>query len=126
MDALAERKRSFGESRIYYLIAAAIPQRIRRDYDWSLGPETNRPVGTLSSEIGGEAGHSSLPLVFVTIRVTTGEKSMDEAEQNGQLPAFEDISSDTNIRPAIDRASKALQKLNSARRRQGLSIRCVA
>jgi transcriptional regulator with XRE-family HTH domain len=65
-------------------------------------------------------------LVFVTIRVTTGEKSMDEAEQSGQLPAFEDISSDTNIRPTIDRASKALQKLNSARRRQGLSIRCVA
>jgi transcriptional regulator with XRE-family HTH domain len=65
-------------------------------------------------------------LVFVTIRVTTGEKFMDEAEQNGYLPAFEDISSDTTIRPTIVRASKGLQKLNSARRRQGLSIRCVA
>ena len=51
---------------------------------------------------------------------------MDEAEQNGRLPAFEDISNDTNIRPTTDRASKGLQKLNSARRRQGLSIRCVA
>lgn len=51
---------------------------------------------------------------------------MSEVEQNRQLPAFDDISSETNIRPAIDRPAKGLQKLNSARRRQGLSIRCVA
>jgi transcriptional regulator with XRE-family HTH domain len=69
---------------------------------------------------------SSLPLVFVAIRVTTGEIAMDEAEQIGRLPTFDDISSETPIRPTIDRPSKGLQKLNSARRRQGLSIRCVA
>jgi len=91
---------------------------------WGQKP-TDRLVTHLR-KIGGEAGHSSLPLVFVTIRVTTGEKIMDEAEQNGHLPAFEDTSSDTTIRPTIDRGSKGLQKLNSARRRQGLSIRCVA
>jgi transcriptional regulator with XRE-family HTH domain len=51
---------------------------------------------------------------------------MDEVEQTGQLPAFDDINSDTNIRPAIDDPAKGLQKLNSARRRQGLSLRCVA
>src|SRR3954464_1436226 len=49
---------------------------------------------------------------------------MDEAEQNGNIPTFSD--SDANIRPVIDRPSKGLQKLNLARRRQGLSIRCVA
>jgi transcriptional regulator with XRE-family HTH domain len=91
-----------------------------------LGPETNLHVGNSSSEIGGEAGHSSLPLVFVTIRVTTGELFMDETEQNGHLPVLEGAGSDTNIRPAINRPPKGLQKLNSARRRQGLSIRCVA
>jgi transcriptional regulator with XRE-family HTH domain len=91
-----------------------------------IGPETNPQVGNSSSEIGGEAGHSSLPLVFVTIRVTTGEQSMDEAEQIGHLPAFDDSSNDTKIRPAASRPVKGLQKLNSARRRQGLSIRCVA
>jgi len=51
---------------------------------------------------------------------------MDEAEQIGHLPPFDDISNDTNIRPASNRSAKGLQKLNSARRRQGLSIRCVA
>jgi hypothetical protein len=65
-------------------------------------------------------------LVFVTIRVTTGELFMDEAEQNGNLRAFEHIGSNTDIRPATSRPVKGLQKLNSARRRQGLSIRCVA
>jgi transcriptional regulator with XRE-family HTH domain len=48
---------------------------------------------------------------------------MDEAEQNGHLPTF---SNDSNIRPTIGRPVKGLQKLNLARRRQGLSIRCVA
>jgi transcriptional regulator with XRE-family HTH domain len=91
-----------------------------------LGPETNLHVGNLSSEIGGEAGHSSLPLVFVTIRVTMGELFMDETEQNGHVPVLEDGSGATNIRPANNRSAKGLQKLNSARRRQGLSIRCVA
>ena len=90
------------------------------------GQKSNFYVGNSSLEIGGEAGHSSLPLVFVTIRVTTGEKSMDEAEQIGHLPAFDDSSNDTRIRPAASRPVKGLQKLNSARRRQGLSIRCVA
>jgi transcriptional regulator with XRE-family HTH domain len=51
---------------------------------------------------------------------------MSEVEQNGLLPSFDDINSDTNIRPAIAREAKGLQKLNSARRRQGLSIRCIA
>ena len=51
---------------------------------------------------------------------------MDEVEQKGHLPSFDDISRDTNIGPAIDRPEKGLQKLNLARRRQGLSIRCVA
>jgi transcriptional regulator with XRE-family HTH domain len=65
-------------------------------------------------------------LVFVTIRVTTGELFMDDMEQNGHVPVLEDVGSDTNIRPAINGPAKGLQKLNSARRRQGLSIRCVA
>jgi transcriptional regulator with XRE-family HTH domain len=51
---------------------------------------------------------------------------MDEAEQNGNLPTYDDTSSDADIRRAIERPSKGLQKLNTARRRQGLSIRCVA
>ena len=51
---------------------------------------------------------------------------MDEAEQSGHLPTYDDAGSDANIRRAIDRPSKGLQKLNTARRRQGLSIRCVA
>ena len=34
----------------------AIPQRRGRDYDWTLGPETNLHVGDSSSELGGEAG----------------------------------------------------------------------
>jgi transcriptional regulator with XRE-family HTH domain len=65
-------------------------------------------------------------LVFVTIRVTTGEHAMDEAEQIGHLPPLDDVSSETGTGRATDRPAKALQKLNSARRRQGLSIRCVA
>jgi hypothetical protein len=65
-------------------------------------------------------------LVFVAIRVTTGEHAMDEAEQNERLPTFDDNSSETDIRRVIDRPKKVLQKLSSARRRQGLSIRCGA
>ncbi len=87
--------------------------------------QANLHVGNSSTEIGREAGYSSLLLVFVAIRVTTGELAMNEAEQIGHLPTFDD-SSDTTIRPTFDRASTGLQKLNSARRRQGLSIRCVA
>ena len=51
---------------------------------------------------------------------------MSEPEQNGLSPSFNDIKSDTNIRPAIARPAKGLQQLHSARRRHGLSIRCVA
>lgn len=51
---------------------------------------------------------------------------MSEVEQNGLLPSFDDINSDTDIRPVIGRPAKGLQKLNAARRRQGLSIRCIA
>src|SRR3954466_9408054 len=51
---------------------------------------------------------------------------MSEVEQNGLLPSFDDINSDANIRPVIGQPAKGLQKLCSARRRQGLSIRCVA
>src|SRR3954453_3237862 len=51
---------------------------------------------------------------------------MSEVEQNGLLPSFDDINSDANIRPVIGQPAKGLQKLNAARRRQGLSIRCVA
>lgn len=49
---------------------------------------------------------------------------MDESEQQGQLASFEDVE----IRRTVDQPSAAqgLQKLSSARRRQGLSIRCVA
>ncbi len=47
---------------------------------------------------------------------------MDEVEQNGHLASFSDIK----IRPAAERSSKGLQKLSSARHRQGLSVRCVA
>ena len=47
-------------------------------------------------------------------------------EQNAHLPPFETSMRDASIRPASDRSSNGLQKLNSARRRQGLSIRCVA
>jgi hypothetical protein len=50
-----------------------LPQGLSRDYDWSLGQNQHRDVGSFSSDIGGEAGHSSLPLVCVTIRVTSGE-----------------------------------------------------
>jgi transcriptional regulator with XRE-family HTH domain len=71
-------------------------------------------------------GALSLPLVFVTIRVTTGENIMHEPEQIGQLSSFDHINREASIRPAINRPAKGLQKLNSARRRQGLSIRCVA
>ena len=59
-------------------------------------------------------------------RVTTGEIIMHELEQIAQLSSFEDINHKASIRPAISRVSKGLQKLSSARRRQGLSIRCVA
>jgi transcriptional regulator with XRE-family HTH domain len=65
-------------------------------------------------------------LVFVAIRVTTGEIFMDDMEQNGCLPVLEDVSTHTNIPQALERPTKGLQKLSSARRRQGLSIRCVA
>ncbi len=53
---------------------------------------------------------------------------MGETEQNRHLPTFEniDICSDTNIGPVIGSPPRGLQKLSSARRRQGLSIRCVA
>src|SRR5215213_696446 len=51
---------------------------------------------------------------------------MSELEQNGLLPSFNEVNSDTNIGPAIVRPAKGLQKLSSARRRQGLSMRCVA
>ncbi len=51
---------------------------------------------------------------------------MDQAEQSGHLPAYDDVSTGARIRSASEGPSKALQKLNSARRRQGLSIRCVA
>src|SRR5215210_7034290 len=60
------------------------------------------------------------------MRVTTGTKNMNEVEQSGHLTSFDDISGDTSIRPAGIRPPKGLQKLNLARRRQGLSIRCIA
>jgi transcriptional regulator with XRE-family HTH domain len=60
------------------------------------------------------------------MRATTGEIQMDEVEQSGHLNSFDDLGGDTSIRQAGVRPTKALQKLNSARRRQGLSIRCVA
>src|SRR5215210_3812172 len=51
---------------------------------------------------------------------------MEDVEQNGHLPTFDDSGNDTNLRRALGQPVKGLQKLNSARRRQGLSIRCVA
>src|SRR5438477_9688668 len=47
---------------------------------------------------------------------------MNELEQTGHVDPIKNVT----IRPASERQTKALQKLNSARRRQGLSIRCVA
>src|SRR6476619_4571837 len=71
-------------------------------------------------------GALSLSLVFVAIHVTTCEYVMDELEQTGRLSSLHDFDRDTSIRPAINPPAKGLQKLSSARRRQGLSIRCVA
>src|SRR6476620_9209648 len=51
---------------------------------------------------------------------------MDQAEHNSTLPASETISPEPDIRPVVTPKKTALQKLNLARRRQGLSIRCVA
>jgi transcriptional regulator with XRE-family HTH domain len=51
---------------------------------------------------------------------------MDELERNGHLPEFDEPTSNKNLRRTPDRPLKGLQKLNTARRRQGLSIRCVA
>ena len=51
---------------------------------------------------------------------------MDQTEQNVQVPVFEDIDDSTSTRPVMDRRASGLQKLSAARRRQGLSIRCVA
>src|SRR5262245_42322885 len=51
---------------------------------------------------------------------------MDQAEHNNTLPASETISAQPDVRPSVESRNRALQKLNVARRRQGLSIRCVA
>jgi transcriptional regulator with XRE-family HTH domain len=51
---------------------------------------------------------------------------MDEAELSGNFSTFDETTSDQTLRPSVGRYKKALQKLNLARRRQGLSIRCVA
>jgi transcriptional regulator with XRE-family HTH domain len=47
---------------------------------------------------------------------------MEQVERNGHVASVSNI----DISPAVERPSKGLQKLSSARRRQGLSIRCVA
>ena len=47
---------------------------------------------------------------------------MDDLEQGGQPASLGDI----DISRAIEPSKKSLQKLSSARRRQGLSVRCVA
>jgi len=47
---------------------------------------------------------------------------MDELEQSGHCAPLNDI----DLRSAIEPSAKGLQKLSLARRRQGLSIRCVA
>ena len=49
---------------------------------------------------------------------------MDELEQQGQMASFEDVEIRRTVGPSS--AAQGLQKLSSARRRQGLSIRCVA
>src|SRR5947209_55493 len=52
---------------------------------------------------------------------------MDEMEQGEHLAPYDDIDiRPPDTRPPIERPLKGLQKLSSARRRQGLSIRCVA
>jgi len=54
--------------------------------------------------------------------VTTGEFVMEQSERNGDLSP----SNNADRRPAVVRPLRGLQKLSSARRRQGLSLRCVA
>ena len=51
---------------------------------------------------------------------------MNESEQNRHLPTFDGSCSDDEVPRTINRRTKGLQKLSLARRRQGLSIRCVA
>lgn len=47
---------------------------------------------------------------------------MEQSERNGDLSP----SNNADRRPAVVRPLRGLQKLSSARRRQGLSLRCVA
>src|SRR5262245_25891365 len=51
---------------------------------------------------------------------------MDETELSGSFSTFDESAPGQALPPKPGRQTKALQKLNLARRRQGLSIRCVA
>jgi transcriptional regulator with XRE-family HTH domain len=57
---------------------------------------------------------------------TTGEFAMEESEQVGHLPTFDHTPNEAIPARSSGRRAKGLQKLSLARRRQGLSIRCVA
>ena len=50
---------------------------------------------------------------------------MDGQEQGGQFDPLDDLSAE-RIPPRAESSAKSLQKLGVARRRQGLSVRCVA
>lgn len=51
---------------------------------------------------------------------------MEEPEQVGHLPPFNDSANEASPARSVGRRARGLQKLSLARRRQGLSIRCVA
>jgi transcriptional regulator with XRE-family HTH domain len=51
---------------------------------------------------------------------------MEQPEQVGNLPTFDESAAETSHVPSTGSSRRGLQKLSSARRRQGLSIRCVA
>ena len=50
---------------------------------------------------------------------------MDGQEQDGQFDSLDDLSTERTP-PGTEGRAKSLQKLGVARRRQGLSVRCVA
>lgn len=50
-----------------------------------------------------------------------GDSTMDQQEQNGHYEALQNV-----VAPVVNALPTKLQKLSEARRRQGLSVRCVA
>ena len=71
---------------------------------------------------GGAAYGAMMTVLFLSI---AGEFTMDGQEQDGQFDALDDLSTERTP-PGTEGRAKSLQKLGVARRRQGLSVRCVA